>query len=251
MKNILIVGDSWGVPNYPKGYDTLPEHHTEYRLRDLGYNVFNYSLNGGSNIDTINYAVSAIENKKPRPEEDTSGKRKTYADPAIGPEKIPEPNYRGEKIDWIVWFHTESIRSAIYPVLFRWIRLEDIHELGSKTSYRAFKYLVEICGNPKTVVIGGQAPVDPMLYDYHKPTHVIEDWRSEIVGRKLPRCVSLSRLDIVESSNHSTEEKLEIMNIHSQIYDAMSNKEQFFDRCHPAATSHKQLTNRLHTWFSQ
>lgn len=250
MKNILIVGDSWGVPNYVKGYNTVPEDHTEYLLRSMGYNVFNYSLNGGSNVDTITYALSDIENKELRADEDPTYKRKTHADAGTGPEFIPKPNYRGEKIDWIVWFHTESLRAAIYPIMFRWLRIEDIHELGCKSSYRAFKHLVEACDNPKTVVIGGQAPVDPSLYDYHKPTHVIEDWRSEIVNRKLPRCISLSRLDLVEKSNHSVDEKIEILNLHAEIYDAMNNKEQFFDSCHPAALPHKQLTNRLHAWFS-
>lgn len=249
MKNILIVGDSWGVPNYAPGYNTLPEHHTEFRLRDMGYNVFNCSMNGGSNVDTISYAMSIIENKKPRGDEDVSHKRKTYVDAA--PEFLPEPDYRGEKIDWIVWFHTESIRSAIQPLMFRWIKIEDIHELGCKAAYRAFAHLVEICGSPKTVVIGGQAPVDPMLYQYHTPTHIIEDWRSEIVGRKLPRCVSLSRLDIVERSYHTVDEKIELMDLHKQIYDSMNNREQFFDCCHPGAIPHKQLTNRLHTWFSE
>jgi|688.fasta_scaffold02953_29 hypothetical protein len=249
MKNILIVGDSWGVPNYVKGYNTVPEDHTEFRLRAMGYNVFNYSLNGGSNVDTISYAISAIENKELRVDEDVSYKKKTYAD--SGPEFLPDPNYRGEKIDWIIWFHTESIRASVQPIMFRWIKIEDIHELGCKTAYRAFKHLVEICGNPKTVVIGGQAPVEPMLYDYHNPTYIIEDWRSEIVGRKLPRCISLSRLDMIERSYHSIDEKLEIMNLHAEIYDAMNNKEQFFDACHPAAIPHKHLTNRLHTWFSE
>ena len=55
--NILILGCSFGVPNY---YDTHPtgmkKHHTEFLLRDKGHVVHNCSQNAGSNLQTLERA---------------------------------------------------------------------------------------------------------------------------------------------------------------------------------------------------
>jgi hypothetical protein len=62
MKNILILGDSWGVPNYYGPPGVAPEYHTEFLLRDLGYTVTNCAANGGSNIDSIERAFKHAAN---------------------------------------------------------------------------------------------------------------------------------------------------------------------------------------------
>lgn len=255
--NIMMIGDSWGVPNYARLNEVMApvEGHTENRLRSLGHNVFNYSLNGGSNLDTIEYARAAIKNYfsnlPPESLGEIENKRKTYAANDIEPKYIPRPDYKGERIDYIIWFHTESVRIDLLPILYPYITFSDIHDISTKICYRAFAKLVEFCRNPKTIVIGGQAPVDPRLYEYHKPTHVIEDWRSEIVGRKLPFCHTLSRLNILEKMNHDKDTMLEFMETHKIIYDSMLDEKLFFDRCHPGSYAHEQLTNKIDDWIQQ
>ena len=46
MKKILLLGDSWGVPNYNGLPGISPDQHTEYLLINLGYEVVNFSMNG-------------------------------------------------------------------------------------------------------------------------------------------------------------------------------------------------------------
>lgn len=254
MKNILIVGDSWGVPNYSCAFDTLPESHTEYRLKKLGYNVFNYSLNGGSMIETIEYAIHAL-NRIPI-ESDSflyNGilrKRNTYAaDPNL-PTEIPIPNYHGQKIDWIIWFHTEALRDINISTSYihRFFSLEEMHEICCKAGYRAFAKLVKTAGvQVKTAIIGGQAPVHKCLYDYHKPTFIIEDWKKELLGHELPFSPITSNVRYIEQSPNSIEEKLQMLENNKIILDELSsNYRIFFDNCHAGGDAHEKLTEQLH-----
>lgn len=73
MKNILILGDSWGVPNHDVPRGAPANTHTEFLLKDLGYNVVNCARSGGSNIDSIERAFPY-------------------------------------QVNWIIWFHTELTR---------------------------------------------------------------------------------------------------------------------------------------------
>ena len=78
--NILIIGDSWGVPNYPpydlnlQHYGDPPETHTEFLLRAQGYKVTNCSIDASGNLKTILAGIKYAET---------------------------------ESVDWIIWFHTE------------------------------------------------------------------------------------------------------------------------------------------------
>ena len=252
-KTIVIIGDSWGVPNYSKDWPNLSHlDHTEFQLKDKGYNVLNFSLNGGSNIETIEYARHVLLHK-PMPEQVKSGidrKRDLYNLTGGDIKFMPEPEYHGQKIDWIVWFHTESIRDLNSGPAINFCTLKELYTISLHAGYRAFKLLIDNFPNVKTAVIGGQAFVDPIFYSYHTPNFIIEDWRSEIVGRKLPEVYSLSRVDLVDSLYDNTEEKLNTLNNHAAIYDAMSNTQLFFDRCHPGKP-HIDLANRLHEEFSK
>lgn len=251
-KTVLIIGDSWGVPNYSKDWPNQSHlDHTEFKLVEKGYNVLNFSLNGGSNIESIEYAKHILLNK-PLPESlksSVNGKRDLYN--ISGDLKfIPVPEFNGRKIDWIVWFHTESIREIGFSYSNSYCKVNELHVLFSHAIYRAFASLVKLCPKVKTAIIGGQAPIDDILYQYHQPNFIIEDWRSEIVGKKLPKVHTLSRVDLVDSSFDNKDDKLQILNNHSLIYDAMSNTSQFFDRCHPGKP-HIELANKLHDVFQQ
>jgi len=241
--NVVIIGDSWGVPNYSEYLfptPTPPEVHTQYRLKNLGYNVNNFSINGGSMLDTVEYAISTLQ--------------KTEVSPRIINKLLPQQrsilnDITKENVDWIVWFHSEAIRDNLNDYIARYVKLEEHHTFSSHLCYRAFAELINLCPKAKTAVIGGQAVIDPILYQYHKPNFEIVDWRSEIVGKKLPRCISLGRLEYINTFYDSNEEKLKTFDVHTEIFDAMKNHDLFFDRCHPGAEPHKELTERLHNIF--
>jgi hypothetical protein len=256
MKTILIIGDSWGAPNYSRSWNTPPEAHTEFKLRNLGYNVLNFSLNGGSINETIEYATQVIENIRSNKEVDPrifgeiEGKRTTYATRDDDVKEMPIPNYKGEKIDWIVWFHTEALRDSRFHLtnMYKYIPLPEVHMMCLRAGYQAFQNLVTVAGpDVKTAIIGGQAPVDPILYEYHQPTFIIEDWKSELLGIDLPKVYTLSNIDWVEKSGMPLEEKMKILDNHKLILDLMSHhRELFFDACHPGDKPHTILTEKLH-----
>jgi len=270
MKNILILGDSWGVPFYAETYDLKPEHHTEYLLTDLGYKVFNYSLNGGSNLNTILYAKYALTLElgdligKLKEESDILNKRNTYTKKLGTKVWIPIPNYQKEEIDWVVWFHTEVHRTTVHRSMWPYLTLDEMYDIGRNVDYRAFRAFMESIPKAKSVVIGGQAPIDPILYEYHKPTHVIEDWRSDILGKKMPFCHNVGQeatapliigsvATDLKKRTRETDIEMKTEKIKDTIYilDAMKNSKDFPDNHHPGAKCHEDLTKRLHSWFME
>jgi hypothetical protein len=103
--NIVILGDSWGVPNYygPPGVDA--KYHTEFLLRELGHTVTNCAANGGSNIDSISRVGNC-------------------------------------NADLIIWFHTELTRDIdlVNPTTLD----ETIEQLGHLTYKKAAELKSEI-----------------------------------------------------------------------------------------------------------
>lgn len=258
MKNILIIGDSWGVPFYTgkisftgiKYNNIYPEDHTHFQLEKFGYKVFNYSLNNGSNFQSIEYARHSIHKIEMSPtlKNTIQRKRDTYVQ---DPKLIPVPDYQGEKIDFIIWFHSEPVRTQSYlgSPYAPYVKFEELLDINCKIDYRAFVNLYNSIPNVKTVVIGGQAPVHPSFLDYHRPDFFIKDWRSELVNKQLPECYSTSRTNLINVLADDLEIKLNILNTHKEILDAMTDENIFYDKCHPGATAHKQLASRLHDWF--
>lgn len=215
--NILIIGDSWGVPNYvdPKG--AKPEEHLEYRLKCLGYSVHNHAINGSSNqrsMESVNFSV------------------------------LPT-------IDWIIWFHTEVFR---YNFDIKKTIKENLFIESHKAYSYAKDFFLNT--SSKLVVIGGQAPIGPTIretfFNYIKPDYIIEDWRSELLGEELPECYTVSSNNgIVWASNNADtqEEKEKLINNQIYIINKMWESEYFPDNCHPGAKAHEILTNKLHSIF--
>lgn len=244
-----MIGDSWGVPNYNLDYNVLPETHTQHILEKMGHKVFNYAINGGSMLETIDYARHGIK-KEIDILPDYLAHKLAITDKRTGKRLSgPAPDYKGERIDWIVWFYSESIRDRLFDFMEPWVKLSEIHVLISNLAYRSFKDLKKLCGNPKIAVIGGQSPIDPMLYSYIKPDFKIVDWRSDLVGKKLPECHSFSKPNIVNNLYDNIEEKLKTLDIHHEIMKSMMNTDIFFDRCHPGPKPHKELSMLLDKVF--
>jgi hypothetical protein len=249
MKTILIIGDSWGVPNYEGKPGDPPETHTEFRLRELGYTVYNCAMNGGSNSKSIELARKFLSGE-PAVLEPIYLINKLYP---CNIEKTVDKDY---KIDAIVWFHTEFMRGD-YKFDFVNTSIEQNIIYGAQHDYTIVGDFVNEHPYAKLVVIGGQSPVTTdILYQYLTPDLVIQDWRSELLDMPLPTVHTLIKPELwVEPSRVDTMDyKLKVLEDHKIILDAMQNSDLFPDNCHPGGKAHEQLTKRLHkqfqSWFN-
>lgn len=240
MKTVLILGDSWGVPNYEgPACGAEPHEHTEYRLRELGYKVYNCAMNAYSNYKSLELAKTYLSGQvvqlAPHWLNNTFHKIKP-------PERIDKVD---PKIDLIVWFHTESMRFHFDPNKTVQENLVD----GYALEYAAFSKFFNQYPNSKIAIIGGQAPIyEPLFHNYVKRYDLlIEDWRSEIIGRPLsPVYWCCKPEEWVHRSTDSKENKIIMLDQLKDTFDAMRDSPDFIDNCHPAGRPHKELTDRLH-----
>jgi hypothetical protein len=238
--NILIMGDSWGVPNYDGDPNSFFEyHHTEFLLRNLGYNVYNCSLAGGSNLEVLARAkkyLSGEEIKHP-------------ASPhSCNPEKFKNLTIKLEStpltVDWILWFHTELARD-FNADLVRSNKTNINTQLVAHITYSRFFEFQRSMGVPM-IVVGGAAPVHPIMYEYGTPVLCIDDWRSDILGKQLPHVQTLSRLDVVdENAIDSKADKYDILINHSLIQKLVEESLDFPDNSHPGQKPHRELTEQI------
>lgn len=235
MKTILIIGDSWGVPNYygPPGVE--PGFHTESILKELGYKVYNCSQNGAGNIQSLNKAKQFLQG---HPVSDTRGVDSIVLDD------------KNIKIDFVVWFHTEFFRDEKPDPR---LTLENNLKWMSKRHYKAFAdFFKEL--SAKVIVIGGQTPIRDELFEFIIPYFFIKDWKSVILRTDLPKvyCLGLNGKNAwIDELSDSTEDKIKALEEISLIYDAMRDSPHFPDHCHPGVLPHKHLTETLHRLFNE
>lgn len=245
MKTILMIGDSWGVPNYegPPGDD--PHTHTEYRLRNLGYKVYNCSMNGGSNMGSMELAEKFISGEKVVLEPISLNNRfYPYGIPTVIDDKDC-------KIDVIIWFHTEFFRSE-RPNFMNKTVAENISD-GAHHDYAYAKNFFAKFPDAKIIIIGGQSiVVKDVLYQYINPDYLIEDWRSEILGKKMPEVHTLTKPQKwVGRATDGKDFKIDILDRTMVVLNAMRDSPDFPDDCHPGGRAHEVLTNRLHSVMQQ
>jgi hypothetical protein len=245
----MIIGDSWGVPNYPpteyikaavekirknsskdveinvKHLGDPPETHLEFLLRANGYDVINFSKNGGSNLDTIRRAKQfVLENNI--------------------------------DVHWLIWFHTESLRDRNEILVSEHVKFS-MSELTTKLAvlaYQEFSNLVSMM-KCRCIVIGGQAPV--LMGQFREivgvPDMLIEDWHSEILGIELPFSHGVCNLDLFESPNciDSIEEKTKMLNDIDTVLRLDYESDDFPDNAHPGKHAHKRLFDKISTLICQ
>jgi hypothetical protein len=124
MANVLIIGDSWGVPNYPPAHygdidrDHIgdpPEIHTEFLLRSLGHTVVNCSMNAKGNLTSILKGIEHVQSNR---------------------------------VDWIVWFHTEMLRDAYLNGMNKtYYKISELVESISEIVYKKFQESIKIHQN--------------------------------------------------------------------------------------------------------
>jgi len=211
MTKIVLVGDSWGVPNYYGPPGVAPEYHTEFILRNLGYDVVNFSINGGSNYKSLSDLHFHI--------------------------------LQGNTVDWIIWFHTDMIKDHNLVDLNKSFTTKNLITEISEKVYNKWNQVVSDA-QAKAIVIGASAELLDNFDRFVKPNHTIQDWRSEIVGKKLPLAYAHHYLDILEHKNNedTIEDKLAIVDAKTAIVEAMGDTELFPDRSHPGIEPHKKLS---------
>lgn len=196
--------------------DSWGKSELEYYFLKRKHTVFNKAIFGGSNYDSLNDSLNFL-------------------------------NYTIEfiKIDLIIWFQTEYIRELnILTDLTTGYKntLDLIHE---KISIKIAE-IREITPNSKWVIIGGHAPIyDPDSYRWADV--LIEDWRSELVGQKLPFCHAISHNIL---SKHVKEFGLDVLEEELKKYEiilnAVLNKPNLFhDGVHPTTSCHEDLYQQL------
>lgn len=261
MKNIVIIGDSFGVPNWYGPPGPSPEHHVEFLLRDIKHNgsqkyeVTNLSINGSDNTSHI-FRLKQFITLHPL-----------------------------TQIDYIVWFQNAFVNLICTPHT-----VHRVHDLLTESLVESYNDALAVKNQliAKWVVIGGSTPTPEFFYNYKIHDYIIPDWRSMILKEKLPFAAGAHVGDLVaprglpgtqvtglpgygedipgnprygltnatKSFNHelNTEssdfKKHVTRNLERVQASISSNKELFPDGVHPGLGPHLELSKELDTYFT-
>lgn len=232
MTQVLIMGDSWGVPDYTRVITSAPypskpfysdAYHTEHFLEQLKYDVHNASHGGISNIIAIRNARTRISNYSLKP-------------------------------DYIIWFHTALFRDyvqLVHQIDLRFTYEKTIEVLAHEV-YNKMKLFLEENRNSKLIVIGGQAPIVKDIFDlYINPLFCIYDWRSEILNEKLPQFQAYGSENILPSWNWDDKVMKRMKSLSNLYTEKMAGEKDakdplFPDGCHPGRKPHYDLSRKIH-----
>ena len=222
--NIAIIGDSWGVP-----VPNIHTNHTQQVLEKFGYDVVNFSNIGGANIPSIKKCFSHCTNNK---------------------------------IDLIIWFHTDFLREVTFFNFNTNNRefikenhkinlFEIIHSISIKT-YKEFEKLRNFSG-AKVIIIGGQAKILDNFFEYSNADFLIKDWRSEILQIESVDNSMLYFNNLVHSNNNtmSNKEKFIIMKHFVKIFRELKKSPLFPDNHHTGDEPHIELANKIHKFIQE
>jgi hypothetical protein len=215
---IAILGDSWGVPNYVGPPGVPPEYHSEFLLKNLGYEVTNFAINGGSNLQALNSFEQALK--------------------------------QGYVGDWAVWFYTDPGRDCQEIPKKQYYLKPFFESVVQKFWVKAHQIKKQY--GLKLVVIGGQSFLPQSFHDYDVSDIFIEDMKLEVLGVSEPKHTFFSGrfVDEIDSFLDDTQEKIKIIDNIIVLYKLMQQSlTDFPDGCHPGIEPHAQLTAWLHEIF--
>jgi len=214
---ILVLGDSWAVE---LSHMDCEKHLVSF-LKEKGHTIYNCGIAGGSNLASLE-------------------KAKKY---------INTPN----KIDWVIWFHTELSRDKRMighkkmPNTTQYtITIKEFIDQLSMIVYSAYKKFFQEL-DCKVAVIGGCADLSPTFHDYIQPDFCIPSWQQQIIGVSA-ECLSTPTW--VPFTNDSTENKLARIQSHDDVRSAMEVSDDFPDNDHPGTRPHQDLANHLLAIFN-
>jgi hypothetical protein len=232
----FILGDSWGVGEWTiknGRFESIPNTGLDYHLTQLGHTVTNISAGSTGNFGQLRHAYWTLQEKS--------------------------------DYDYIIWFHTESMRD-IEEILIndpeegqRYFPDFDIGNFESGLDYLDFenyKYAQTITDtyNIPFIVIGGQCPVNPAIYQFSFAQHIIHSWLAELLELKFtpPKNTFFSWDKIKRILDHyKVNEKEFIVNNIDQldrakvIQQLATESPLFPDDAHPSSDCLKQLAQRI------
>ena len=167
MYTIVILGDSWGEPNWRGPYRSnfTAQGHTEHRLRAQGYQVHNYSCSGRSNLHSWRRLAESPPNK----------------------------------VDYVIWFHTEIARD--FDQKSRGLLSEELDRTADQVYAGVAAIQNQWVKDAHLIVIEGQSQVHQPHFDrYFAHRTLILDWRAHLLEQEeLPYTPLLALL----CSNHN------------------------------------------------
>lgn len=245
---ISILGDSWGVPNWydpPAGIFWPAECHIQFLLQKLGHTVFNFSCNGGTNLQTLGKLQSAIESKY-------------YYNQALKGEDSHNVYFdEAFNCDLVIYFFTEWIRDASLnnrPEDYGHYYMQELEKHFTNKTFSLAKTLKDKM-SAKWLLIGGQASILDNFDLHGVADFIIPDWRSKILGKKLPYVpfITISDDHLIFHKSKYCKNSLDDLEkfVHNAtiIHDEMrqADKLDFPDSCHPGPRPHKELFEYIKT----
>lgn len=228
IKTVLIIGDSFGVPNYNGPPGIPPENHVEFLLRDM-------KSGGSAKYDVINLSMNGSPN-----------------DVHVSQLNLWSFNRPLKSIDFIVWFHNAAINFLQPPNQTFTV---DAHMHDYLTNTYVSMQQVKRKFQAKWAVIGGSGPVPEFFDQYCIHDYLIRDWRARILEQNLPPvfATGLSTSSSIVTSELNLDSKdtqKRIIGDLDRIQQLISaNKILFPDGVHPGTQPHLQLAQELDTWF--
>jgi hypothetical protein len=222
--NIAIIGDSWAARN-KVAYKHLKKRNFT--------NIFDFSVLGASNIQSIQKAVKFLEDKN--------------------------TNF---KFDWTIWFQTCFGRDNHFHNDGLWYDLNvsfTPNEIYEKISHKVYKEYQEYCkiSNTKTILIGGLGGVYNTFTDYFKAEMLIENWTNKIFNIDLPPLHGHTydlNINLLEHKNNSMSmpEQYHYMGIYKILYDNWDNHPAFsVDKKHPNYETYELLFDEIKSFIDE
>lgn len=217
-RNIVIIGDSWSISErygYVEGYPPF-----EYELMNSHTNVYARGHGGSNNLYELYQFDYFLTN--------TATKL---------------------KIDHVIWFHTELMRD-IYCLGndYGHMTLDEYLDRIAEITYSVAQSIHLKHPKMKWTIIGGHEPIVRRKELLNFATYMIEDWRSELLGQKMPYANFLGHLGHLEKNIKSIgvgriEEEIAkrdtIMKAGEECTDL------FYDGIHPNSKAYNMLAKRL------
>lgn len=230
MKNILILGDTWGItPCHTWSDDKTISEWFEFQFMKKGHAVSNRSWGGNSN----NYQLTQAE---------------VYLDATKNTER---------EIDLIIWFHSELMRDLTPPIVqqMQTIGYDAAMELTAELIYGQVSDMKVRYPNTKWAIMGGHAPLlssKKHLLDWAE--FRIDNLRATIAGCDIPESQAFEFLDKSKGSlwdfqgisEDIIQRELAIAEI---IKVSTQDKNKFYNQKHPALGPMKSLATEIMNHF--
>ena len=229
---IIILGDSFGMPNYAGPPGAPPETHVEFLLKEHGYDVENLSINGSNNRISLRQLEHWI---------------------SLNPTT---------QIDYIIWFHNSFSHNVIAPSVE--FKTDELIEKYLKESYEKAQ-LVKQKTTAKWCVIGSCCALPDYFFQYKIHDYAIPDWKSKILNENLSALLPINQREIGghgyftsgmkailnHDLNIDNKEFQKTLQSNTSSIRLKLDKEKllFPDGVHPGPAPHHNLFLELIDWF--